>query len=259
MAAAAEFEALAANDELGAELRRESLWQAAELYQENENWPAAKRSYRQFVTEFPAPLSESLEARFRLSNIALEQNDALERDAVLREIIAQDAAAGAQRTDRSRYLAATASLELAEPYYQRFVAAKLTVPLQPSMKTKKARMEEALAAYNKAADYGVAEVTTMATYQVAQIYYQLSKDLMSSEKPAGLNGDELEQYEILLEEQAFPFEEKAIEIYQVNVARAADGLYDQAVRDSYARLAELMPGVYARTERTEIYVSLTDQ
>ena len=81
---------------------------------------------------------------------------------------------------------------------------------------------------------------------------------MTSEKPPGLNNDELEQYDILLEEQAFPFEEQAIEIYEVNVQRAANGVYDQAVKGSYARLAELMPGRYSRSERTESYASLTD-
>ncbi len=259
LAAAAEFEGLAGNDALAPELRRESLWQSAELYEGNENWEAAQRTYRKFVSEFPDPLSESLEALHRLSNIALELNDAPARDSVLREIIEHDATAGEQRSDRSRYLAAKASLELAEPYWERFAAVSLTVPLKPSMKTKKARMEEALDAYNKAAEYGVAEVTTVATYRVAEIYYQLSKDLLVSEKPTGLNADELEQYEILLEEQAFPFEEQAIEIYEVNVARAAKGVYDQAVKDSYARLAELMPGRYAKTERTESYASLLEQ
>ena len=73
-----------------------------------------------------------------------------------------------------------------------------------------------------------------------------------------LNEEELEQYEILLEEQAFPFEEKAIELYEVNVPRAANGLYDQAVKDSYRRLAELMPGTYAKSERSENYALLSD-
>ena len=258
LAAAAEFESLSANADLSAETRRESLWQAAELYQNNNQLSAAKRTYRQFVNEFPEPMSESLEARFRLSNIELQLHDGAGRDAVLREIIAEDAAAGSQRSDRSRYLAAKASLELAEPYWERFELVKLNAPLQASMKVKKARMEEALDAYNAAAVYGVAEVTTVATYQVAEIYYQLSKDLMTSEKPPGLNNDELEQYDILLEEQAFPFEEQAIEIYEVNVQRAANGVYDQAVKGSYARLAELMPGRYSRSERTESYASLTD-
>ncbi|MDG1462134.1 MAG: tetratricopeptide repeat protein, partial [Gammaproteobacteria bacterium] len=258
LAAASEFEQLAVNDALSPEIRRESLWQAAELYQAQNELAAAKRNYRQFVTEFPQPMSESLEARYRLSELATEMQEPQARVVVLKEIIKQDAEAGEERSDRSQYLAAKATLELAHPYWETFAAAKLTAPLKNSMKLKKARMEDALGAYNKAASYGVAEVTTVATYQVAEIYYQLSKDLMASDKPDDLNEEELEQYEILLEEQAFPFEEKAIELYEVNVPRAANGLYDQAVKDSYRRLAELMPGTYAKSERSENYALLSD-
>jgi len=258
LAAATEFEALAANGAIDPETQREVLWQSAELYQKQGDLNGAKRSYTQFTKQFPEPMAESLEARYRLSNIALEQNDAAARIAMLNAIIKQDAKAGSERSERSKYLAAKASLELADPYWGRFAEVKLTAPLKKSLKKKKARMEEALTAFNGAAEYGVAEVSTVATFRVAELYYQLAQDLMASERPKGLNEMELEQYEILLEEQAFPFEEQAIEIYEVNVARAAGGVYDEAVRSSYARLATLMPGRYAKTERTESYALLTD-
>ncbi|MDH4031250.1 MAG: hypothetical protein OEU49_10405, partial [Chromatiales bacterium] len=60
--------------------------------------------------------------------------------------------------------------------------------------------------------------------------------------------DTLEQYEILLEEQAFPFEEKAIEIHESNAARAREGLYNEWVVMSFEALADLMPARYARNE-----------
>jgi Flp pilus assembly protein TadD len=71
---------------------------------------------------------------------------------------------------------------------------------------------------------------------------------MASERPANLDADELEQYDLLLEEQAYPFEEKAIELHEVNAARAADGLYDESVRQSYDALARLKPARYAKQE-----------
>ena len=53
---------------------------------------------------------------------------------------------------------------------------------------------------------------------------------------------------MLLEEQAFPFEEKAIKLHAVNAARTSDGIYDEWVQKSFAALAQLNPGRYARTE-----------
>jgi hypothetical protein len=115
-------------------------------------------------------------------------------------------------------------------------------------------MEEALAAYGKAADYGVGEVTTAANYEIAELYHALSKDLYASERPPELTGEELEQYGILLEEQAFPFEEEAIELHETNAARTVEGIYDQWVQKSLAALVELLPGRYAKSEIGESFV-----
>jgi hypothetical protein len=129
-----------------------------------------------------------------------------------------------------------------------FRSIKLVVPLKRSLAEKRKAMEAALKAYEGAADYQVAEVTTAATFESADLYRQLGKDLMSSERPKNLKKDELEQYDVLLEEQAFPFEEKAIKLHEVNVARAKDGTYDEWVQKSFAALAQLNPGRYGKVE-----------
>ena len=120
------------------------------------------------------------------------------------------------------------------------------------------RMEQALAAYGRTAEYGVAEGTTAARYEIADLYYWFSKDLMESERPSELSAEELEQYDILLEEQAFPFEEQAIEIFATNADRAAEGIYDEWVRRSFSRLAEMMPARYDKPERSETLVAQLD-
>ena len=78
---------------------------------------------------------------------------------------------------------------------------------------------------------------------------------MDSERPPELNDEELEQYEILLEEQAFPFEEKAIELFTVNASRSAEGVFDDWVARSFERLAELMPARFAKYEKAEEHVA----
>ena len=182
----------------------------------------------------------------------------MDRRKWLNSIVAADKEAGAARTERSKTLAASASLELAAPLRDAFIAVSLSIPLQDSLKLKKSRMEAALAAYGVTADYGVAEVTTAATFEIAELYYQLSRSLMDSERPANLTEEEVEQYDILLEEQAFPFEEKAIDIFTANIMRTSDGIYDDWVKKSFSRLAELMPVRYAKSERSETLVGQLD-
>ncbi len=109
-------------------------------------------------------------------------------------------------------------------------------------------MEAALAAYKGATDYRVAEVTTLATYEIAEIYRKLGQDIMKSERPKKISGDQLEEYNSLLEEQAFPFEEQAISTHEINAKRTRDAVYDDGVKKSFTALAELKPARYGKSE-----------
>ena len=253
--AAREFERIANADSSNEEVRREALWKASDLYKQAGAVAGEQRVLNDIVSRYPDPLVESIEARYRLLQIAEQTGNEQDRVARLRDLVTADANAGAQRSDRTRFLAAGASLELAEPARERFRVVKLTQPLADSLKLKKSLMEDVIAAYTGAADYGVAEVTTAATFRLGEVYEQFSSDLMDSDRPSDLDADALEQYELLLEEQAFPFEEKAIDLYTANANRASDGVYDEWVRKSFARLAGLMPARYAKKERSEDVVT----
>lgn len=253
--AAREFEQVATLASADTDVRREALWTAAELYEDVAQLNSARRVWEQFLNQYPEPFGEALEVRQKLADLASDMQDASDRRRWLESIVTADATAEAQRSDRSKTLAARATLELADPQRLAFAAVQLKAPLADSLKLKKRLMESALAAYNKAAGYGVADVTTVATYRIGELYYQLSADLMASERPGGLNTEELDQYEILLEEQAFPFEEQAITLFEVNASRAMAGFYDEWVARSYERLAALVPARYAKAEKAESYVS----
>jgi len=246
--AAREFEQIAAAPGESPDLQREATLRAAELYERAGDAPKSKAMLEALVKRFPQPLNPAMEARNKLSVSAAKSGDMAGRDYWLKEIIAADRTAGAARTDRSRALAAKATLALAAPAREEFVRIKLVAPLKKSLAGKRKAMEAALKAYSQAADYQVAEVTTAATFESAELYRQLGKDLLSSERPKNLSKDELEQYDVLLEEQAFPFEEKAIKLHEVNTARTKDGTYDEWVQKSFAALAQLNPGRYGKVE-----------
>lgn len=252
--AAAELERVAARAEEPVEVRRAALWQAAELYDKAGSPTNASRLYASYVKQYPTPLDAAMDARQKLADMAKAQNDVKTRSLWLDEIIRADKAAGAARTDRSKYLAARATIETAAGPVALFNAIKLTAPLNKSLKSKREAMEKTLAIYGQALDYGVAEVTTQATFGMAELYRRLGADLMSSERPKNLDEDAREQYDVLLEEQAFPFEEKAIELHETNAQRTGDGVYDEWVQRSLDALAKLVPARYARTEISEDYV-----
>jgi hypothetical protein len=78
---------------------------------------------------------------------------------------------------------------------------------------------------------------------------------MTSERPKGLNALELEEYEQAIEEQAYPFEEKAIEVHESNLKLIARGVYNDWVDKSLQKLAVFMPARYAKSETSSRIVS----
>jgi tetratricopeptide (TPR) repeat protein len=247
--AAVEFERVADDGAEEAALRRSALLQAAELYERSADLPAVARVWERFVERHPVPLDEAMAARLKLADISRDLGDGDDRNRWLRAIIAADRDAGVLRTDQSRVLAAQSALELAVPLRTAFDALKLDAPLEKSLKAKRGAMESALTAFGAAADYGVPEVATAATYAIAEMYRKLAADLLVSERPRNLDEEAQEQYALLLEEQAYPFEEEAIELHEANASRAARGVFDESVRGSYAALAELKPARYRKSER----------
>ena len=248
--AAVEFERLASTAK-DPKLAQSSLWQAAELYEKAGSRTAAAKAYERYVKQYPESLETGVEVRWRLSRMAKADGDAKRELALMKEIQQADLSGGARRTDRTRYLGATATLALAEPAADAYRKVALVEPLAKNLKLKKAKMEEALRAYAAAANYGVADITTAATYHTAALYQDFGKAMLTSERPKKLKKAELEQYNVMLEEQAFPFEEKAMELHEVNVKRAASGIYDKWVQESFKSLAALRPVRYGKLERSE--------
>jgi tetratricopeptide (TPR) repeat protein len=246
--AGAEFERIASAPGEDPAVAREATMRAADLYDKAGNVERSTAMLEQYVQRYPVPVPEAMEARARLADIAAKANNVTRRDYWRNEIIKADAAAGAQRTDRTRSLAAAAQLALAEPARDLFRAVRLTSPLKKSLAAKKQAMETALNGYKAVLTYNISSTTTAATYEMAELYRTLGKDLMASERPAKLSAEEREQFDALLEEQAFPFEEQAIAIHEANAKRALDGVYDESVRRSYQALAEMSPARYGKTE-----------
>jgi tetratricopeptide (TPR) repeat protein len=244
---AVEHERIAAEAE-DPELAREALLTAGELYDEVEVLDDAVRVYEEYVILYPRPLDLMMETRTRLAEIYKSQSDYSRYYDALQMIVQEDSASGADRTDRSRFLASQAALVLAEQTYERFARLELTLPFEESLAEKQSRMDEALAAFEALVEYEVADVTAAATYFIAETYLNFSRSLMASERPDGLSKAELFDYEMILEEEAYPFEERAIEVHQENFELLRAGVFNNYVEDSLGQLTELMPGRYAKNE-----------
>ncbi|MFA3793126.1 tetratricopeptide repeat protein [Aliiglaciecola sp. SL4] len=228
---------------------REALYIAAQYYQKADQRDAALDTYRTYAHRYPLPFNQVTEARFQMSEFYAQSNEQSKRRFWLKKLIQGDAQASDDRTERSRYLAAMASMVFAEDNVQAFNQVKLSLPLNKSLNKKRQVLDKALASLNATLDYKIAEFSTVANFKIGEIYGQLARDLMDSERPKGLSELELEQYNILLEEQAYPFEEQAINIHEANIQRTWQGVYDRWVKDSFDALRKLLPGRYNKQEQ----------
>ena len=280
------------------EVRREALQVAAELYEQASDVNRALAVYRRYVDYFTQPVGIHLETRNKIAEILKKQEKQKEYLQELRQIVAINAAAGDERTDRTRYLAAKAALVLAELSYENFTAVKLVKPFKTNLARKQKLMKAATKEFSSLIDYQVGEVTAAATFYLGEIYAHFSKALMGSERPVlgfdlhqvqpgdtlskiaksygadieriarennlnsartivagqklkiprGLEPMELEEYEMALEEQAYPFEEKAISVHERNLELMALGIYNEWIDKSLEKLAVFVPARYDKKE-----------
>ena len=253
---AAEFERIEKENPDDIALRREALNQAAELYVKAGEKNKALLVYTKMVDYFPTPIDDTIETRQKMADIYLAQDKHKQYIYQLKQIVAGDAVAGKGRTDRTKFLAAKASLVLAEPKLVAFKEVTLVKPFKKNLKKKKKRMRSAIDTYSKLVEYQVGDVTAAATFYIAEIYYEFNIALLESERPANLNEEELEQYELVIEEQAYPFEEKAIDVHEKNMELLDVGIYNEWIDESILKLSVLLPARYGKTEQASAVITL---
>lgn len=236
------------------EVARQALYRAAQLYLEQRDVANAEIYFKDYVERYPQPFDLNLEAVQQLDTFAVQRNDEAARWPLLSRKIAIHKRMGRAATDRATYLAADAQLVFAGRERARFDAVQLTRPLAKSLKAKTRALKTTVAAYEAVADYQVAQLASASTFEIADMYVALARSIMDSERPGGLSALEVEQYDLLLEEQAYPFEEQAISLHEINMQRSWDGIYDEYVQKSFAALRALMPARFDKQERQIAYV-----
>jgi TolA-binding protein len=92
-----------------------------------------------------------------------------------------------------------------EELYGPYAALPITLPVDASIAAKKDRLEGLLAAYGACGGYGVAEWTRAAAYRIGAALVAFGEALEASERPAGLEGDDLAAYDEVLLNEAWTF------------------------------------------------------
>jgi hypothetical protein len=86
---------------------------------------------------------------------------------------------------------------------------------------------------------------------MAETYSNFSRSLLESERPDDLKPEDLEEFKNNLDEAAFPFEEKAINVHEKNMELLHAGVFNSWTEKSLSRLTELMPGPLRETRNEQ--------
>jgi tetratricopeptide (TPR) repeat protein len=245
--AAGEYERVAAESS-DPKLRGEALLAAGELYEQSNAIPQALAAYTRYADEFPRPIDKAVQTRFKIAAMHQSSHDNVKYRQELEKIVRIDAEAGAERTDVTRTIAARSALVLSEQLVGEFDKLALRQPFEASLQEKKRRMDAALGALTRLVDYEVGDVTAAATFYMAEVYRGFSRSLLESERPAGMQAAELNEYEAALQDEAYPFEDRAIEVHEKNMELMRSGIFNVWIDRSLGELAELVPARYAKGE-----------
>ncbi|PSF11267.1 outer membrane protein assembly factor BamD [Marinobacter shengliensis] len=241
----------AAGELMAASERAQNPWplrlRAAALYHQAGELPERNALYVDWLAVAPDPdtaadhvQQQTMRQRLIESGIdSARQQKAL----VTRE------AASQWHSEETLLWAGKAALALGASVAQGFAAIRLEHPLERALERKQRAMEQAQAYFLEAESFAGETVASEVLYRRAELYRTLAADLMASEVPAELNELEAMQYQMLLEEEAWPLEERAMELHSRNHGRIASQGFDEWIGQSLEALAVMHPGRYDRELR----------
>ena len=206
------------------------------------------KNFERFQTEFPDS-PKLIELTFDAAAGREALKDHTTAKTLYEKTISLHKRLGAAATMETTITAAKAQLILGDYKTKFYEYVKIIAPVEENLKKKEGLLKEALADYTAAAKYRISDVTTEATFRMGELFEHHKDAIMASERPSELTAEQLEEYNYLLEEQAYPFEEKAISIHEGNVKKTVEeGIYNLWVKKSYERLSTLVPAKYKREE-----------
>jgi len=220
---------------------------AAELYHKAEAHERRNRIYVEWLNRDSAAVdseshihNQTLRQRLVLDNVEPRQ---YRIDLVERELASQ------WHSEDTLAWAGRAAIVLGAEASERFAEVPLQIPLAESLARKQAALSAARERLSQAETLVGESARSEIMFRRAELYRVMAQDLMASEAPANLSDLEATQYRMLLEEEAYPFEEKAIDLHARNHQRLAEGQFDDWVERSLQVLADLFPGRYDREVR----------
>ncbi len=211
---------------------------AAKLAEANGDCKKAEGLFLKYL-EAPHSYEEEAEAGLGLAHCQIAQGKREEGYRNLNKVMSLDGIAVENL--------AKARLILASDNQETYMAVKIVQPFEETLKEKTSLLEASLKDYSQIAKYAIPELQPEVFFRMGRILENYRDSILQAEKPKDMSKQESEEYNFLLEERAYPYEEQAVKAYEKSVQSGRkSGVFDEWFNKSLGRLAELKPAIYKR-------------
>jgi TolA-binding protein len=208
-----------------------ALLKAADLRTAAGDAAGAEKTRTQFMTSFPGETASVMQIR-----AARAQKDiaAIAGSAPTGAPISSLLAKGSKSEIKAYLALAAAHPDLASPSilaqvdflkaeeaHGSYAAMKLTQPLAASIEKKKAKLEAAIALYEKCSRRNVTEYTRASAHRIGQSLIEFGDALAASERPKGLSADDLAAYNDVITEQSYAFYDRGEDAWSTLLRQSA--------------------------------------
>lgn len=236
-----------------ADIRQEALFIAGTMFENDKNYHEAIKAFRQYANSYEHPASTLMEARYNLAVNYQRVGDTDRHLFWLQRLVEGERQFSS--SDRNRWLSSWANAQYGDHYAREFRRFSLYLPLASSIPPKNEMLTKAAQRYQMSAELGILEFTTLSSYKIADLYRRFAQDLREAPRPS-LTHEEQSVYAEIIEEQALPLEQLAMELYQANIDRAWTGEFNQWIDQSFAAMRAMNP---RRFNKAELIVSYGDE
>ncbi|MBI5560809.1 MAG: tetratricopeptide repeat protein [Deltaproteobacteria bacterium] len=216
------------------------LLAAGVLYEKDAQYDKAEGVFRRYADSKGASEEKGLEALFRLGSAQIKAGNKRVGLKTLKDLVES-------RGKAKGPFIAKAKLSLLNDNLDDYLKVELTQPFEETFKKKTELLNALLSGYSTLVDENVPGLLPEIFLSMGMAFENFRDSILGSERPGDLSKEELEEYNFLLEEKAYPYDEQAVGAYENGLkAGIAQKLYDDPVEKTIERLAVIRPALYRR-------------
>lgn len=209
------------------------------LYEENGELVKAEAIFRKYLEKKDIPVAEEAGLLLKVGQI---QTRAKKKEA--KETLGKVVSMRGLIDDG---IIARASLLLLWDREREYIDMRLAQPFEETFKKKTDALNALTVNYTEIAKSKVPDIIPEVYYRMGTLFENFRDSIIKSERPGGFSSEQAEEYNFLLEEKAYPYDEQAVKVYErcTDSARKLS-VFTEWTDKCFTRLSELRPAVYKR-------------